>query len=81
MGLDTKTYWQTDRQSQCDFDFDCSVKQSLFMTRTVWKKQTYCAQKMLSFLTLKQMVHIMTTVLWKVKNIGYLRTMNEILDN
>jgi hypothetical protein len=23
MGLDTKTYWLTDRQSQCDFDFDC----------------------------------------------------------
>jgi hypothetical protein len=21
MGLDTKTYWLTDRQSQCDFDF------------------------------------------------------------
>jgi hypothetical protein len=22
MGLDTKTYWLTDHQSQCDFDFD-----------------------------------------------------------
>jgi hypothetical protein len=22
MGLDTKTYWLTGRQSQCDFDFD-----------------------------------------------------------
>jgi hypothetical protein len=22
VGLDTKTYWLTDRQSQCDFDFD-----------------------------------------------------------
>jgi hypothetical protein len=22
MGLDTKTYWLTDRQSQCDFEFD-----------------------------------------------------------
>jgi hypothetical protein len=22
MGLDTKTYWLTERQSQCDFDFD-----------------------------------------------------------
>jgi hypothetical protein len=22
MGLDTKTYWMTDRQSQCDFDSD-----------------------------------------------------------
>jgi hypothetical protein len=31
MGLDTKTYWLTDRQSQCnfdfDFDFDASVVQ------------------------------------------------------
>jgi hypothetical protein len=25
MGLDTKTYWLTDRQSQCDFDFDFEV--------------------------------------------------------
>jgi hypothetical protein len=24
MGLDTKTYWLTDRQSQCDFDFEFS---------------------------------------------------------
>jgi hypothetical protein len=24
MGLDTKTYWLTDRQSQCDFDFEKS---------------------------------------------------------
>jgi hypothetical protein len=24
MGLDAKTYWLTDRQSQCDFDFDLS---------------------------------------------------------
>jgi hypothetical protein len=22
MGLDTKTYWLTDRQSQCDFDYE-----------------------------------------------------------
>jgi hypothetical protein len=25
MGLDTKTYWLTDRQSQCDFDFGFDV--------------------------------------------------------
>jgi hypothetical protein len=25
MGLDTKTYWLTDRQSQCDFDFDLKL--------------------------------------------------------
>jgi hypothetical protein len=24
-GLDTKTYWLTDRQSQCNFDFDFEV--------------------------------------------------------
>jgi hypothetical protein len=28
MGLDTKTYWLTDRQSQCDFDFDLSSENS-----------------------------------------------------
>jgi hypothetical protein len=27
MGLDTKTYWLTDRQSQCDFDFDLIRRQ------------------------------------------------------
>jgi hypothetical protein len=26
MGLDTKIYWLTDRQSQCDFDFEFSVE-------------------------------------------------------
>jgi hypothetical protein len=26
MGFDTKTYWLTDRQSQCDFDFDFDLK-------------------------------------------------------
>jgi hypothetical protein len=25
MGLDTKTYWLTDRQSQCDFDFELEL--------------------------------------------------------
>jgi hypothetical protein len=25
MGLDTKAYWLTDRQSQCDFDFELRV--------------------------------------------------------
>jgi hypothetical protein len=26
MGLDTKTDWQTDRQSQCDFDFETKFR-------------------------------------------------------
>jgi hypothetical protein len=26
MGLDTKTYWLTDRQSQYDFDFDREIE-------------------------------------------------------
>jgi hypothetical protein len=25
MGLDTKIYWLTDRQSQCDFEFDLRI--------------------------------------------------------
>jgi hypothetical protein len=29
MALDTKTYWLTDRQSQCDFDFDNPVSWGL----------------------------------------------------
>jgi hypothetical protein len=28
MGLGTKTYWLTDRQSQCDFDFDFDLVES-----------------------------------------------------
>jgi hypothetical protein len=30
MGLDTKTYWLTDRQSQCDFDFDLPLRLPYF---------------------------------------------------
>jgi hypothetical protein len=30
MGLDTKTYWLTDRQSQCDFDFHLRRIESSF---------------------------------------------------
>jgi hypothetical protein len=42
MGLNTKTYWLTDRQSQCDFDFDfefdssSSVQQSRAESRQNW---------------------------------------------
>jgi hypothetical protein len=28
MGLNTKTYWLTDRKSQCDFDFDFDLRHS-----------------------------------------------------
>jgi hypothetical protein len=28
MGLDTKTYWLTDRQSQCNFDFEMKIRSS-----------------------------------------------------
>jgi hypothetical protein len=31
MGLDTKTYWLTDRQSQCDFDFDFELEESVIV--------------------------------------------------
>jgi hypothetical protein len=29
MGLDTKTYWLTERRSQCDFDFDNKLVEKL----------------------------------------------------
>jgi hypothetical protein len=35
MGLDTKTYWLTDRQSQCDFDFDFDFDFGLVSWETV----------------------------------------------
>jgi hypothetical protein len=28
-GLNTKTYWLTDRQSRCDFDFDFDLTQQM----------------------------------------------------
>jgi hypothetical protein len=33
MGLDTKTYWLTDRQSQCDFDFDFDLQVTSYKLR------------------------------------------------
>jgi hypothetical protein len=33
MGLDTKTYWLTGRQSQCDFHFDFDLTNSVSQTR------------------------------------------------
>jgi hypothetical protein len=33
MGLDAQTYWLTDRQSQCDFDFDSYLK--IYFSETV----------------------------------------------
>jgi hypothetical protein len=33
MGLDTKTYWLTDRQSQCDFNFNFTTQ----LTELDWK--------------------------------------------
>jgi hypothetical protein len=32
MGIDTETYWLTDRQSLCDFDFDFDLRPSQFCT-------------------------------------------------
>jgi hypothetical protein len=46
MGLDTKTYWLTDRQSQCDFDFEllgCYVRESMKIEPNREKlKNLYC---------------------------------------
>jgi hypothetical protein len=35
MGLDTKTYWLTDRQSKCDFDFDQQTRNYLTVMK-IW---------------------------------------------
>jgi hypothetical protein len=35
MGLDTKTYWLTDRQTQCDFDFDLTFELVEFREATL----------------------------------------------
>jgi hypothetical protein len=45
-GLDTKTDWLTDRQPQCDFDFDKGIhtKESNYnISRNVGKSSTFFA--------------------------------------
>jgi hypothetical protein len=40
MGLDTKTYWLTDRQLQCDFDFELTSLEFWSSTGTaVWPEE------------------------------------------
>jgi hypothetical protein len=41
MGLDTKTYWLTDRQSQCDFDFDFEVQTLNLRLTKLWLGQLW----------------------------------------
>jgi hypothetical protein len=38
MGLDTKTYWLTDRQSQCDFDFDLTQLVSGQFSKSLYRE-------------------------------------------
>jgi hypothetical protein len=40
MGLDTKTYWLTDRQSQCNFDFDFDKKGGLKSERVKYGRES-----------------------------------------
>jgi hypothetical protein len=44
-GLDTKTYWLTDRQSQCDFDFDLCKIGILCPTKPVLTEDLCVVQK------------------------------------
>jgi hypothetical protein len=37
MGLDTNTYWLSDRQSQCDFDFDLNRQRIEEVKRSTMK--------------------------------------------
>jgi hypothetical protein len=41
MGLDTKTYWLTDRQPQCDFDFDFENKKWQEDFTVIWSASFY----------------------------------------
>jgi hypothetical protein len=40
MGLDTKTHWLTDRQSQCDFDFEVTSVVTKSVVTEVCEKKT-----------------------------------------
>jgi hypothetical protein len=62
MGLDAKTYWLTDRQSQCDFDFD--LTQSVLYGR-MWRENLIAEGEespLLKSVTRKQLVK---TAGWK----------------
>jgi hypothetical protein len=37
MGIDTKTYWLTDRQSQCDFDFEAPIRSVVTYASPNWE--------------------------------------------
>jgi hypothetical protein len=39
MGLDTKTYWLTDRQSQCDFESDFDFDNEKVLRRQMEEKE------------------------------------------
>jgi hypothetical protein len=41
MGLDTKTYWLTDRQSQCNFNFNSSETQGVYFSRSRRPPESY----------------------------------------
>jgi hypothetical protein len=42
MGLGTKTYWLTDRQSQCDFDFDFDLSSPVVLGgRQPWNVRSW----------------------------------------
>jgi hypothetical protein len=47
MGLNTKTYWLTDRQSQCDFDFEPTVQlEEWWIISVVWSEAESVQSKM-----------------------------------
>jgi hypothetical protein len=62
--LDTKTYWLTDRQSQCDFDFDFDYNWSVLLVYwlesnlvTVKVKKFFCRNKISSKNKTKTKLH------------------------
>jgi hypothetical protein len=53
MGLDTETYWLTDHQSQCDFDFE--------LGQLVYKEKTWNKNSKLEAVTRKRLVKTLQT--------------------
>jgi hypothetical protein len=46
MGLDTKTYWLTDRQSQCDFDWQEQYRIELSFETPVCQEMNFGAEEL-----------------------------------
>jgi hypothetical protein len=78
MGLDTKTYWLADRQSQCDFDFDFDLSPLSWQSKVIekkWQERNLAVQRRLHVCCIYSNIGIIT-VLKFVARIRLVKTEN-----